>query len=489
MAKRANADRKRAEEAVATALRALRAATTEQEMFEALAAGSWTGRWLKAEKPDSAGWACPPYGVPSNYQLAAWLGRDDSTRSRQAYSETAKSVERLVPGSYLLLVALYNDEKPDAEELNGIYYVEKRAGPEPCHEVVHYLPVLHQAWVAAAEAAADAKRTTPTHPLAGLVAAWQQDLPRPVQAETRQERILPSRLAMVQPAHRLADRGLFSPAAHRRPGTHHMHTQTLPGFEIPEVEGPALPLALYDLGVGPNLPGGTRGAPLGLRLWIESVLAVPLDERVGDRPVAMQITLRDLLARLYTSKRRPRPNEYWPRLMAAVEALDSQDARIPWSDPVTGRGGARRVVTASDIPRGPNALDDLVTLTVHLPPGARDGPIMPKTLAEWGVRGAAPYRAIINLAFRWHQPGRTRIPVKGKGRPFWVQSSDPRRYEPLSDESLIRLCFPCSATKNRREMLRRSILALKRLETAGELRIVDGRRILPPVDRCQQGDP
>ena len=71
----------------------------------------------------------------------------------------------------------------------------------------------------------------------------------------------------------------------------------------------------------------------------------------------MNITLRELLERLYPG-RRPSPAEYWPRLMAAVEALDLMDARIPWEDPVTGLGGLRRVVSIGDIPRGPGALDE-----------------------------------------------------------------------------------------------------------------------------------
>ena len=63
-----------------------------------------------------------------------------------------------------------------------------------------------------------------------------------------------------------------------------------------------------------------------------------------------------------------------PRLEAAVNALDSPAARIPWEDPVTRRGGLRRVVSVTDIPRGPGKLDDVLTLTVHLPPGTGAGP-------------------------------------------------------------------------------------------------------------------
>ena len=336
--------KKRAEEAVTAALRALRASSTENEMFEALAAGAWAARWLQAEQPDRAGWKCPPNGVPTCEALARWLMRDQSATSGQAVHEAERSITELIPDHSLMVIARRNEGEPEPDdEEEGIYVIRKSPENGPLVARFFY-PLAHRAWTEAAEAAAGAGRKAPAHPIAVLVTAWQQQLPRPVRPETRPERILPSRLAMVQPAHRLADRGLFAVAAHRQPGADGQ--PVLPGFEIPEVEGPALPLALYDLGVGPNLHGGTRGAPLGLRFWIESVLSVPLDERLGDRPVAMEITLRELLARLYTSERRPRPNEYWPRLMAAVEALDSPDARIPWFDPITKRGGLRRVVTA-----------------------------------------------------------------------------------------------------------------------------------------------
>lgn len=473
------ASRREARKTATRALEALRTATSEPEMYKALAAGAWAGRWLAAEQSSGVDWKCPLDAVPTGAALAAWLKGTESgnVRCQHALEKANQHLDKLLGHSEFMVMAT------DGEKDDAVYTVRK------CQETGSLVATsvfegAHGAWFKAAQSAANRKKKAPAHPLAGLVAAWQIR-PRPVLPENRPKRILPSRLAMVQPEHRCADRGLFSIAAHRPQNS---DWPVLPGFEIPEVEGPALPLALYDLGVGPNMPGGTHGAPLGLRLWIESVLAVPLDERSGDRPVAMEMSLRDLLARLYPGKRRPRPHEYWPRLMAAVQALDSPEARIPWHDSTTGRGGSRRVVSASDIPRGPNALDDVVTLTVHLPPGAKDGPIMPKTLAEWGVRGAAPYRALINLSFRWHEPGRTRIPIQsGRHIQTWVQSQDPNRYDRLTDEELIRLCFPCSATRNRREMLRRAYKALQQLETAGEVRIVDKRRILPPRRKRMSG--
>ena len=111
--------------------------------------------------------------------------------------------------------------------------------------------------------------------------------------------------------------------------------------------------------------------PAGVSGWRLRELArarAATDAALGRIHVAHTAGL-PLLDRLYPGPRKPRPNEYWPRLMRAVEALDTMDARIPWHDPETGRSGLRRVVSVGDIPRGPGALDDVVRMVVDLPPG------------------------------------------------------------------------------------------------------------------------
>ena len=191
----------------------------------------------------------------------------------------------------------------------------------------------------AAELLATAKKRNMPNPLAPLVKAC----PVPGKANLRPDRILTARLAMVDPADRRAGR-LFSPAAHRR------GQLVMPGFELADHEGPALPLALYQLGQDNPQRGGGRGAALALRLFVEAILAAPYDQRQAGQPVALQVTLRDLLDRLYPGQRRPKPNEYWPRLMRAVEALDTMDARIPWQDP---QHRARRAPARSEHGRHP----------------------------------------------------------------------------------------------------------------------------------------
>ena len=293
-------------------------------------------------------------------------------------------------------------------------------------------------------------------------------------ANSRNDRILPSRLAMVERADPRAGR-LFTPAMHAGYSSEGDQL-VLPGFER-QVTGPALPLVLYDLGVGKTAQVH-GGAPLALRLFIEAVLSVPLALRRTNDPVAMEVRLRDLLARLYPGERRPRPNEYWPRLMAAVQALDSQEARIPWSDPNTGRSGLRRVVSASDIPQGPGALNDTVRLIVDLPPGSGEGPIVSENLPQWGLRKAAHYRALLGLAYRWFDPGVTRVPVRdGK---HWLQVQDPSRYPVATDDDLIAMCFPTTTNKQRRYLAYEARRVIADLATADELRIVNGR-LIPPM--------
>ena len=254
----------------------------------------------------------------------------------------------------------------------------------------------------------------------------------------------------------------------------------MPGFANVDTPSPALPLALYDLGAGPTISPG-RGAPLALRMFVESVLSVPMQERERGQPVAMSVSLREFLKWLYPT-RTPSPAEYWPRLMAAVEALDSWDARVPLYDPQTKRNELRRVVSVGGIPRGPGALDESVRIIVDLPPGSGNGPQVSDNLRQWGVKSAPAYRLLINLAYQWHKPGVTKIPVgKGKAR-HWVQVNDPDRYPYINDDDLVALAFPSSAVQNRRVLLQRTRSVVTQLREAGELRIMSGK-IVPPDRR------
>ena len=163
-----------------------------------------------------------------------------------------------------------------------------------------FIEEVHRVWSRATDdlgIRADDGKPLP-HPLAPVIEGW---LLRPVDVDLnrREDRILPSRLAQVQPGDRRAPK-LFSPAAHV--ALVNGKQQVLPGFEV-EIEGPALPLVLYDLGEPNPHRGGGRSAPLALRLFVEAILGVPLEDRRRHQPVAMELTLRELRNRLYPGRR------------------------------------------------------------------------------------------------------------------------------------------------------------------------------------------
>ena len=124
----------------------------------------------------------------------------------------------------------------------------------------------------------------PEFPLVPLLRAWHSR-PRPATLSTRTTgRIFPAKLAMAPRTDRRAG-NLFSHAAHagEREGAGPL---VLPGFQTDRA-APALPLQLYDLGLGAAHSEKTPGAPLALRMFVESILAVSQQDRRGDGPVAM----------------------------------------------------------------------------------------------------------------------------------------------------------------------------------------------------------
>ena len=317
-------------------------------------------------------------------------------------------------------------------------------------------------------------------PLSPVVRSFLEE-PRAVVPDIREiGRILPAKLAMVPPGDsRGAD--LFSWAAHVQ-GTGRAQL-IMPGFEREGTVAPVLPLVLYDLGGSEEMESKkSSAAPLALRLFVESILAVQLGDRTGDGLVAMNVPLRVLLSWLYSSGRRPRPAEYWPRLMRAAEVLDSREARVPWLDRKTGKGGYRRIVSIGGIPRGPNSLDDDVRIIVDLPPGSDTGPQVSDRLRHYGSRSAVAYRMLLHFAYRWHHPGRTLMPAKGGKRSGnrWLRVYDPSRYDFMTDDELVQMAYPLSTQRNKRYLLQAARRWLDVLVADGEVQVVDGK-FLPPA--------
>ena len=312
------------------------------------------------------------------------------------------------------------------------------------------------------------------HPLPPLIRAWQTKRPYRVIPSTRTtKRIIPGKLAQAHADDHRTVKGVFLPAAHSPDGQ-----QVLPGFGM-ERRMPAPPLAIYEMGGGHH--EGGRAAPLAQRMFIESLFAVPQEERGTGRPVAYEVTLREFLGWFWPD-RQPSPSEYWEKLERAVRELD--DLRIPIIDPETGSGHLRRIVNITGIPRGPQRMDDTLRVVVDLPHGSQNGPQVSDRLRFWGNRSAPAWRGLINLSYIWHSPGQTHYPVPRRGRKggrVWLRSQDPHDYPEMSDQDLIDICFPTSINRsNHRVLLQRVRRTLKLLEQEGELR-TQGRRILPPT--------
>lgn len=338
---------------------------------------------------------------------------------------------------------------------------------------------VNDEWVAEREEAQRLKKTRwRPHPLLKLAQAYLNTPRLTVRVNLRADRIFAASTAMVSEDHPRSERltGIYKHAAH------HNGQLVLPGFgPNSDIEGPAMPVALYQLGNDNPMKGGGRGAPLALRLWVEAILGAPYKTRAAGQPVAVDITLRELLNRLYPH-RQPKPNEYWPRIEAAVKVLN--DTKIPWYDPLMGKGGERQYVIVGNIPRGPGHLDDDVQLIVNLPPGSGQGPILSPRLHEWGARSAPAYFALLNLAYTWWDPGNTSHPATSEHSNWPQVVDDPERYPLLNRSRMVSITHPLSKNTKLRNTVAKSQATLQALADAGELRLVAGRALPPTCSKC-----
>ena len=334
--------------------------------------------------------------------------------------------------------------------------------------------------VPAADLLASARQRNIRNPLGPLVAACPER-PTAVEALTgKQKRLFPANLGLVTSQDEADTRTLallsnIDPSGQLR----------MPDFpDVDATDGAlALPVQLFDLGVGREKSYGNGAAPLALRLFVEALLALKVEDR-GRRAV-FTVKLRDLLDRLYPNGR-PSPARYWPRLREAAELISSNNARIPWYDHERRTGGLWQAVTVRNIPRGPGALDDRVTMEVYLPPTARRGPPVSPNLPAWGMKSARAYRLLLNLPAHWWEEGTTYKPM-GEGAP-WGMTHDADAYPVTTESGLVRMAHPTSENAHRSKLWARTRDTLEALAKAGEILPIeersDGLLILPPwIDR------
>jgi len=424
----------------------VREAETAADALEAASRYSWRR---------DRGEDCPPDRIATPAALARWLAGGDAGR-------------KLEPAAETLYWAGYSGEL-----LTDFMAAAAKLAPVQFGAHARQMfEAMQRDW----QVLWKAGKNRPS-PLVALVEVWQQDQARPVAYDdgAERDRILPTRLAMIDPADPRAGK-LFLPAGRPGPKDEGGRQLVLMGFEKPRKTA-ALPLALYHLGIGDRAAGARGvGAPLALRMFVEIVLAVGYDDRLpGDR-VRVSATTRDLMRRFWPAARWLDARNF-DRLLAAALVMDSPDVRVPVPDPVAK--GVNRMWRVVGLQGYPDRFDPDAewNFTVDLPAGAGAGPAMPDALNAWGARSAAAYNLLINLAYEWHRPGRLVRPVgKGKRR-HWNQVQDPGRYPDYSDEDLIDLCYPVRPENRRRaNVLADAQKAVEGLAAAGGLRIESGRR-------------
>ncbi len=304
----------------------------------------------------------------------------------------------------------------------------------------------------------------------------------PIDPETsRPDPILAAPLVMVHRDHQQAN--LFSPS--RWGETQNGQYEMFSGFGRSQEDGPivpALPMALYDLGVGGHQhisPGS--GAPMALRIFVEMCLSVPLAERNRPGPVVLKPQrFCEFLETLYPDSSSYRPGRHYGPIREALESLTTPQARVPWVDPETGDGAARFVVVPLDVPRE-GRMKDWIQFQVHLPPGSHRGAIVDRpAMRVAGVRSVTMYRMALSLALHWHDPGRLRVPISRGKEKHWYQVRSPERYPEVTDAQLIGMAYPrTSDDDNRRMRLKRAQEALDALVEIGYAAVHPRRLIYP----------
>ena len=429
-------------------------------------------RWSWA---DVHGSGCPANRIARQNELASWVTRELPS---PVLVETA-SLLAATFGATAPLRAFFSGDAAwgwrswpiDADpphELRAGVLVES----PPAESGGFLLPVrsvldAYQRWLALPE-------PRPRPPLAPVVEDWQRRDPDRVRMVIdKPTLIMPRTVAHVDRGSEGYYLARFGQAVHREPSG-----QLLMGFATEDERGPTLPANVWTMGLA---DAEKRGAvvPLALRIWVAAILHTPLHARHGNYPVQIDdLTLRRFLSWVYPGSRMPRPGEYWPRILAAREVINSTE--LPFEYPAgSGNLWARPVVTLAT-PLTRPGLNDPWPTTVHLPPGDGTGPpINFARLQHWSTRDATCYRALINLAYRWHIEGKRRMPI-GDGN--WIQRRDPKFYDKLTDAEAEALCYPPgTGAKRRDQRISDAHSTLEKLVRASDAEDHLGR-LLPPSD-------
>lgn len=242
-----------------------------------------------------------------------------------------------------------------------------------------------------------AQRAGLDHPLSVLIEGWLDE--RPVEPDKRATAIMPNATRVSSITVLSTDDGTLFDLDAWAPTTEDIGAQeqaVLPGLEPGSSLIPALPLYLYD-GTGAPIYQGGGGAALPLRIWVEVVTAVRIEDRERGRSVPIPFTLREMIATQWPDGWQR--NNQMPRLRRGMADVDR--LRFTVQLPGGGRTSWRAVGWTGIYPHDAR-LDDVAIAHVILPPGSSHGPKIHKpTLRRLGVKSAAKYRAALGLAYHW----------------------------------------------------------------------------------------
>ena len=377
-----------------TLIRAREKARTAAEIIAIEARIAWANNHNGEED-------CPEDRIPTPAEIASWLPDFPREARTEADTRLAQVVETDLVNPH------WSDERrwtlssmgtgrPAKTVLVAAGFVA--AGPEGEVSLTLRtieLPAVHEAWQAIPEG------ERPRHPLAPLVEAWQAGQPIEVKRDTKNNAIMPAPFAIVRDLQ--SEQGaLFDISSTSQPGFHAAAQGWLPTME-PEAKETveSLPLILFDAAGGTSMAPG-RGAPLALRLWVESILSVPCPRLPGQARVAC--TLEELISQLWPNGWSG-PGRDALKLERAFSQI--QQAYVPWE------GGRWLAVAVRNRPDYHN-LKSPVVFDVSLPPGSGQGPLVHRpTLRKYGVKNAAAYRLALGLAYLWNK----HLTHKGKRLP------------------------------------------------------------------------
>ena len=244
---------------------------------------------------------------------------------------------------------------------------------------------LAQQWTALPE------KQRPRFPLTPVVKAWLEK-PRAVELERRQTGIVPMPTRIMGTGQLELNLGEFWDTPILGEVSLPDNPSHLPGLE-PVDDTMVIPplLLLYDAADLPSKSGG-HGAPLSMRVWFESTMAMPIMER--DHAGSINLNTREVVSWLWPNGGF-KPGRHMAALNRALIAVNH--SLIRW------RGGYWAAVLVRNFPATP---DDTITLLVELPPGSGRGPLIHRTvMRRYGVQSAPLYRAYLAAAYMWDEFG------------------------------------------------------------------------------------